>query len=217
MIYLLHGQDTASSRNFLLRLKEQYQTTTVIDVKKSKEIFEFPSEQLFEQKFLIVLENSIPKNADNLLPSITYDVAIWLPDSLEIIPKWVGKNLLFKLPETTSTFKLADLVFSGQEKQALRVLETLLQKSTPAELVIGILVRQLRLIDLVLEGETDRVSKNSFVQSKTSDQARKWSKKKVKLAGLRLLKADLSIKKGLLPAKLIFSKLTMDLCAMVNS
>ena len=217
MIYLLHGQDTASSRNFLLRLREQYKTTTTIDVKKSKGILEVPSEQLFEQKALIVLENSIPKNADELLPNSSSDVAIWLPDRLEIIPKWVEKNLLFKLSETTSTFKLADLVFLGQEKQALLILESLLKKSIPSELVIGSLVRQLRLINLVLEGEELKVSKKSFVQSKTVDQARKWSKKKVRLAGLQLLKADLSIKKGLLPVKLVFSKLTIGLCSMANS
>lgn len=217
MIYLLHGQDTVSSRNFLLRLKKQYQTATVIDVKKSKEIFELPSEQLFGQKSLIILENSVPKNADNLLPSITHDVVVWLPDSLETIPEWVGKNLLFKLSETASTFKLADLIFLGQEKQALILLGNVLQKNTAAELLIGSLVRQLRAINLVLEGEAHRVSKNSFVQSKTVDQARKWSKKKVKLAGLQLLKADLSIKKGLFSPQLIFAKLTMDLCGLANS
>ncbi len=217
MIYLLHGQDTVSSRSFLLRLKEQYQVTTVIDLKKTKGVFELPTEQLFEQKHLIVLENSIPKDADNLIPQVTNDLVIWLSDDLDTIPKWVGKNLSFKLTENVSTFKLADLVFSGQEKQALLVLKNLLQKNTPMELLIGSLVRQLRLINFALEDEVEKVSRNSFLQGKIKDQARKWSKRKVKSAGLRLLKADLSIKKGLLPANLVFSKLIIDLCEIANS
>ena len=217
MIYLLHGQDTVSSRNFLLRLKGQYQTTIVIDLKKSKGNFELPTDSLFEQKTLLILENSLPKNADELLPKVSFDVAIWLPESIETVPKWVDKDLLFKLSENSSTFKLADLIFLGQEKQALLVLESLFLNNTASELIIGTLVRQLRLVNLVLEGETEKVSKSSFVQKKASDQAKNWSLRKAKSAGLFLLRADLSLKKGLLPAKLVFTKLVVDLCSLANS
>jgi len=214
MIYLLHGQDTVSSRNFLTRLKEQYQSVTTIDLRKSRENFEIPSQELFEQKSLLVLENSLPKQAEQLLPRVGVDVVVWLPDSLWAVPSWVDKNLIFNLADNNSTFKLSDLVFLGQEKQALLVLEKLLINSVAAELVVGALVRQLRLITLVLEGEAGQVSKSTFLQKKVSDQAKLWSLRKIKSAALLLLKADVSIKKGLLPTKVVLTRLVVDLCSL---
>lgn len=217
MIYLLHGSDTVSSRNFLLRLKEQYQTSNVINVKKLKGGLDLPSEQFFGQKNLLVLENAIPKNAEQVVPTISSDVVIWLTESLENVPSWVEKNLHFQLTDSVSTFKLADLIFLGQEKQALSVLGNLTRNNTALEMIIGSLTRQIRLINLVIEGQEELVSKSSFVVKKSKDQAKLWSKRKLKQASMVILKADLSLKKGLLPKDLILTKMVMDLCGLAKA
>ncbi len=217
MVYLLHGPDTVSSRNFLLKLKNQYQATTTLDLKKTKGQLDFPTESLFARQGLLVLENSLPKEAGKIVERVQGDLVIWLSETVETVPNWVNKNLNFKLAETTTTFKLVDLVFQGQEKQALIVLERLLLENTPPELIVGSLIRQLKLLALALSGEVSKISASSFVQKKITDQARVWSLKKIKSAGLFLLRADLNLKRGLLPTKLNLENLVLDLCQLVAS
>jgi len=216
MIYLLHGPDTVSSRNFLLRLKKQYSFSTTIDVKKLRGSIDLPTIQLFEEKSLLILENSLPKNADKILPRISCDVVIWLAESLKPLPNWVSKDLHFQLYEPSSSFKLADLVFSGQEKKAQIVLAELMQKNTPLEIILGGLISQLRSINLILEGETQMVSKSSFVLKKTKEISKFWTFKKLKKASRLILKADLMFKKGLLSEKLLFPGLVSELAQLAK-
>jgi DNA polymerase III delta subunit len=217
MIYLIHGPDIVSSRNFLTRLREQYQAVTVIDVKKTKKDFELPTSDLFQEKQLLIIENELPKNAEQVIPKIEFDTIIWLPNTLENIPTWVDKENHFKPTESSATFKLADLVFAGSEKHALLFLEKLFLDNIFPEIVIGSLVRNLRQVALSLDGESSEISKSSFVQKKTEELAKHWSRKKLRLGALLLLKADLSIKKGLLPSRIILPKLIVDLCSLAKT
>jgi DNA polymerase III delta subunit len=214
MIYLLYGPDTVSSRTYLLKLKKNYSDHTTIEVKRQKDKVEIPTNTgLFGNKRLIIVENLIPKEEAPFKSSESIDIVIWTSEVV-IPPKWVDKSLVFKQENQASTFKLADAVSYGQEKQALLILKNLLLEKTPVELIIGSLVRQLRLLSLVIEGEVETISKSSFVQEKTREQGKKWSLKKVKKALLLVMKADFGIKTGQINAETALTLLVADLASL---
>ncbi len=84
-------------------------------------------------------------------------------------------------------------------------------------MVIGTLVRQVRLISLFLNGEKSEVSKSLYVQERVSEQARNWSTKKVRILLMYLLKTDLWIKQGKLSAEILLTNLTLNLCRLAKS
>src|SRR3989344_2678099 len=127
MIYLVHGEDSVSSKNFLLKMKNDYSSLDQVSFKNVKNVNELlPSGKgLFSEKKLVIIENfpirkgfEIPKNLD-------FDVVLWFAESVTA-PTWVDKSWYFKQREVNSSFKLADAVAYGQEKQALLVLKELL-------------------------------------------------------------------------------------------
>lgn len=199
MIFLLYGPDVASCRAFLLNFKKNYSDIVVISGKKQTAAsLHLPEEEnLFGGKKLFIIEDFAPKQKEPLEELGNIDIVI-TSQELTTPPSWVSKSWLFKQAETLSNFKLADQIALGQEKQALLTLSRLLKQRTPSELIIGSLVRQFRLISLVLSGETEAVSKSPFVISKTSQQAKSWNFSKVKKALILILKADFEIKTGLL-------------------
>ncbi len=217
MIYLLHGPDTVSSRTYLLKLRSNYDSWESVEPKllsKNPEVF-LRAQNLFTAKHLVIIENYLPKEDEPLpaLPSI--DVVIWT-DKLVSPPKWVDKNIPFKIAEQFSSFKLADAIGYGQEKQALILLEKLLAENTPAELIIGSLTRQLRLLSLALAGEWTQVSKSSFLQTKVAEQVKNWDRKKLRTASLLLLKADWDIKSGTLKAAETLTILIVKLTRLIS-
>lgn len=198
MIYLIYGPDTVSARSFLLNFRKNYPEHLVISGKKeSAGSLNFPQgTSLFSEKQLLIIDGFIPKEKEPL-PRIENTDIIILTEEIIFPPKWVDKSWLFKQSETLSNFKLADQVVSGQEKLALTTLTKLLKQKTPFELIIGSLVRQFRLLGLSLTGESEAVSRSSFIQEKTKVQATKWSIGKIRKALLLILKADFEIKNGI--------------------
>lgn len=196
MIYLLYGPDIVSSRSFLLKMKKDYSDQTTIEVKRQKDKIEIPKEaNLFGDKRLIIIDNLVPKEDSPIEKSDSIDIVI-VTTELLTPPSWVDKSLLFKQVDQASTFKLADSICYGQENQALTILKNLLLSKTAAELIIGSLVRQFRLLSLALEGDLNAASKSTFVQSKIREQVKNWNIKKIKKALLLLMKTDWEIKTG---------------------
>lgn len=211
MIYLLYGPDTVSSRTYLLKLKKNYSDQTTIEVKRQKDKVEIPTNtNLFGGKRLVIVENLVPKEDNRLESSELIDIAIWTSEVV-VPPSWVDKSLVFKQSDQASTFKLADSVSYGQEKQALVILKKLLAEKTPTELIIGSIVRQLRLLSLVLGGEVESISKSSFVQDKTKEQSKNWNLRKIKKGLLLLMKADFEIKTGQINSETALTLLVSDL------
>lgn len=213
MIYLVQGTDTVSSRTFLSKLKSRYSSTKNLDGKNINPSL-LNQETLLADKELLVIENfSLPK--DNPFKEIPLDLVIWL-DKETVVPKWVDKVFSFKEREQVNNFKLADAIGYGQEKVALQTLGKLLQKNTPPELIIGSIVRQLRLILLIFEDKKEKISTSSFVTQKITDQARNWNRRKLRSALLLTLKTDLEIKSGKLTAENALAILINHLCRLVN-
>lgn len=213
MIGLLHGPDVVSSREFLLKLKSQYDKTSTIILKKTAKFNELNFEKdLFSTKTLFVVENYTPKNEDKIVLEQGIDLIFWI-DELVKIPSWVEKNWIFKLNGQATAFKLADYVSVGQERLALLQLEKLLQANTPPELIIGALVRQFRLMVLVLDDHLKEASQSEFLQSKLVEQSKKWNLRKIRNASFTLLKFDWGLKNSTY-SKETLSLLVLDLCEL---
>lgn len=215
MIYLFHGEDSVSSKNFLLKLKNDYSSFDEISLKNVKNIRDvLPSGQgLFSDRKLVIIENFSLTKSPMLPKKLDYDVVLWFPETVTP-PVWVDKVWFFKPQQTSSSFKLADYIAYGQEKQALQLLGELLRQPREREMIIGTLVRQLRLLALSLNGENSEVSKSQFLQDKIRDQARNWSFRKIRTALIYLLKTDLWLKQGKLSGEALFTNLTIDLCRL---
>ncbi|HEY4695198.1 MAG TPA: hypothetical protein VIH52_04545 [Candidatus Nanoarchaeia archaeon] len=217
MIYLVHGPDTVSSRTFLLKLKSQYPSYETVNFKILKEnlsVF-LQSQNLFGNKKLLVIENFTPEQAKPLKPQEDIDLAIWLED-LITPPSWIDKSVPFKQIDQNSTFKLADAIAFGSEKQALTILEKLLLENTASELIIGALTRQIKLLSLGYTNEWEKVSKSPFLISKIREQLYHWNRKKLKAATLLLLKADWDLKSGGLARTHSLTQLVSRLCQLAK-
>lgn len=218
MIYLIHGEDVVSSKNFLLNLKKDYSSVDQISFKNVKKIDEIlpAGKGLFSDKKLVVIENFPLKKEAKLSSGLDYDVLLWFAASVTV-PSWVDKTWFFRQNQNVSSFRLADLVAYGQEKQALLILKDLLKQPAEREMIIGSLVRQLRLLSLALADELLEVSKSQFLQNKISDQAKNWNFRKIKAGLVYLLKADLWLKQGRLSSETLLTNLTLDLCRLSKS
>ncbi len=218
MIYLLHGEDIVSSKNFLLNLRKEYSGFDQISLKNVKNLDEaLPSGKgLFSEKKLVVIENFPLKKEFQLPKNLDYDVVLWFAESVSA-PSWVDKAWYFKQNQTQSSFKLADYIAYGQEKQALSLLNDLLKDPKEKEMIVGSLVRQLRLLALTISGELSEVSQSQFLQSKVKEQAKNWNLRKVRAGLIYLLKTDLWLKQGRLSVETLLTNLTIDLCRLSRS
>ncbi len=218
MIYLFYGPDVISSRAFLLNFKKNYSDIVVLSGKKQTTAsLQLPKEEnLFGGKKLFIIEDFVPKEKEPLEELGSIDIVMTSPELVNP-PSWVSKSWAFKQAETLSNFKLADQISSGQEKQALLTLTSLLKQKTPSELIIGSLVRQFRLISLVLSGDSEAVSKSPFVIDKTIQQAKNWNFSKVKKALILILKADFEIKTGVLNQEIALTILVSKIASLAKS
>lgn len=218
MIYLIYGPDSVSARSFLLNLRKNYAGHSTISGKRQTAFsLTIPREaDLFGGKQLLIIENFVPKENETLPKVDNIDIVI-LTEEILSPPKWIDKSWVFKQPEVLSNFKLVDQVVNGQEKLALITLTKLLKQKTPPELIIGSLVRQFRLISLSLAGETEVVSRSSFVQQKTKEQARNWSLGKIRKALLLVLKSDFEIKNGIINSESVLTLLINKLSLLGRS
>ncbi len=217
MIYLIHGPDVVSSKNFLLKLRENYSVVEVISEKESRKgDRKLPTGQtLFQDKKLVILENFDLKNF-KLPKTNDYDLVLWFDSVVSQIIK-ADKVWLFKEKNQVSSFKLADLVSYGREKQALETLNQLLRTKGEQELIIGSLVRQLKLITLVLKGETAEVSQSEYLKAKIVEQSRNWTLEKIRVGLLHLLKTDLLLKTGRASAETLLTNLTSTLARLAEN
>lgn len=213
MIYLVHGEDVVSSKNFLLKMRTDYTSLDQISFKGVKNIDELlpTGKGLFSERKLVIIENFPLRKGFELAKNLDFDVVLWFPETV-ITPTWINKVWYFKQRETNSSFRLADAVAYGQERQALLVLKELLRDPREKEMIVGSLVRQMRLIALSLSGEGQEVSKSQFLQEKVQEQARSWNFRKIRSALVYLLKTDLWLKQGKLSVETLLTNLTIDLC-----
>lgn len=217
MIYLIHGEDLVSSKNFLLKLKTNYTSIDNISLKNVKNLNQvLPSGNgLFSEKKLVILENFPLKKEIKLPQNLDYDTVLWFEESIDP-PNWVNKIWYFKQNQANTSFKLIDYIAYGQEKQALMTLKEVLFYPKEREMIIGSLVRLMRLLVFSKNGELAKVTTSKFLQEKTVDQAKGWDLRKIRAGLMYLLKTDLWLKQGKLSPENLFTNLTINLCRLRN-
>lgn len=210
MIYLLHGDDTASSRNFLTGLTEGFKTT-ILDG-KSLGISELEekmlSTSLFFDKKAVVVENLLSKNPKkkdfiSFLNLQRDGVLLILWEDKKVIKNAFSdlKNVTvkeFSLPQVY--FEFLDS-FAPHQVAKLYQMYHLLLLTTDATQIFYSLLKRLRAL-LILQSnsssmETDKMS--PWQLGKLRNQVRLWPKEKLVSFYSKLQDTEIKLKSGGLP------------------
>jgi DNA polymerase III subunit delta len=119
----------------------------------------------------------------------------------------------------TDIFILVDALGNGDSSKAMNMLQRLLDDQEPGG-IFGMVVRQFRLLlqarEILDEGGSSRevasqLGIQAFLANKIVDQARQFSLSRLEQIYHQLLKADLAVKTGEIPANLSLEMLVVDL------
>jgi DNA polymerase III delta subunit len=216
MHYFIHGDYHMGSRNLLTSLIEQGKNgqKEVIELDGSSLdlnglIQATQSNSLFGGEKLIVIENLFSrlksKEQEEMLKWLkTYDnsndIVFWEKKSIgKILQRNLPKNTTVKEFKTPAIiFKIVETLSPANKKQALNLLESILEKE-PAEFVFAMVVRQIRMLLLIAGGET--VGGAPWMVGKMKKQASSFSLEKLTERYQKLYEIDKEIKtgKGVMP------------------
>jgi DNA polymerase III delta subunit len=211
MITIIHGEDTASSRNYLAEYRQRVTnlvtfdaaTVTLTDLAQVLEgggLFSTDKSVLIEQLF------TKKKKSDELDAIVSYltkqsdaDIVSWegkelLPSLLKKFPKATVHS--YKLP--SSLFQFVDSLTPGNTTQSLQLFHTTLTTADP-EMIFAMLIRQFRLLLAVAESTADIDEMKRLApwqQQKLTKQAKTFSTKQLRLLYTQLAEIDLSQKTG---------------------
>ena len=197
MIYLVHGDDSLLSRRFLFRLKSGYDQVVDITGKNiSKERLELAlfSESLLAKKILVVVEDL--KNWQEIKGvrlNNASDLVFWFKNKIDLPDFPINRVILFDLRQA-SAFKLADALLMKNEKLSFLTLSSLLKQGEPAEKILGTIGFAFRNLALTLEGNLEKIVKNSYAQEKIKQQANFWTLSQISLAFDAIFTTDLRLR-----------------------
>lgn len=204
MITILHGQDTKSSREALLRLIADNDFMTVGELSPEKIAQVLSGTTLFPPAPLIVFENSLRSpiwrdtTIRKLLGSAAATVIFWESDQrpanlTSLIPE--AKILTFKPPATA--FHFLDNLRPGNPKVNLTLFRQAASDASP-EIIFSLLVK--RTLDLL----SPPTKAASWQISKLNYQAKSFSRAKLEQMAKDLLKIDRDQKTSSFPGDLSY-------------
>lgn len=158
MINIIHGTDIVASRKFFLDEKEKQENATILDGEKVTltdlaQIFEGGG--LFEESKTVFIEHLFARKkrkeefstlAEYIQKQSTHTIYLWEGKELEKSAFTIFKTAtprVFKLPQTL--FAFLDNLKPGNSKQLITLFHQTL-KTTDAEMIFFMLVRQIRLL-----------------------------------------------------------------------
>lgn len=221
MLTLIHGDDIAASRNFLINLKEKYKDIPILDgmsvsITDLTQILEGGG--LFNEEKIVFIENFFTKKKTtseyksilNFLKSISSsaDVIVWEAKLIEnsVINQLKGSTVrVFKLPQ--SLFAFLDGIKPGNGKQLVQQFHDALVNSNE-DAIFYMLIRQFRFLlafnekfnlELTLE-EVKRMQ--DWQKTKIQRQAKLFSSVKLIQTYRNLLAVEKAYKTGGLPSSL---------------
>lgn len=213
MIYLLHGDDIARSRNELFTLKASFPGREVREIsgkslEESDLIQSLSSQSLFGDELVVIIENICsanakkPKKLEELLTSILNEsqkntIILWeekeaSKTALSILTG-KAKITLFKLP--TQLFQFLDGIRPQNLHESIRIFTTLIQ-SEPPELIHAMLVKRVRQLLLLVSGETLE-SSQAWQVSRLTNQSKFFTLKGLTKLYHDVILADYQMKSGL--------------------
>ena len=212
MIYILHGDDTVASRNFMSGLVEEI-PTTMLDGKSlmlSQLEENIVSKGFFEEKKAVVVENLLSQNKKKEITAFLNNLK-----SETLVVLWEGKKLTktatnaiksaniheFSFP--SYYFQFLDSVTSGSGKRLFSLYHELL-KTTSEELIFYSLLKRVRLLVILSSGGTiaELAKMAPWQQSKLSQQLGRWNKKILHDFYRQLQETEIKMKTGKLPVGL---------------
>lgn len=211
MITIIHGDDIAASRNHFLELKKQKKgevsfTADQINMTDLAQVFEGGG--LFnETKYVFIEELMTKKKKSKELDAIlsylnrqakNHEIYLWekktiSPTTLKSLTTPTVKT--FKLPQ--ELFRFLDSIKPSNSQETLMLFHNTL-KTTEAEMVFFMLIRQLRLLLAVRENarieEVQRLA--PWQKSKLLTQAKSFPKNELVNTYIALHEIDKEIKTG---------------------
>jgi DNA polymerase III delta subunit len=184
MITVIHGDDTASSRNLLHNLKEKSPdsrvlTGSAVDLTTLTQLFE--SESLFSASKTVFIEELLTqkKQSADLEAILQYlnrhagEHTLYLWENKEVTKTILNKlknvdSRLYKLPQ--SLFQYLDSISPTDKSRALQLFHKTIATAEP-ELVFFMLIRHFRLL-LALSGDDAPIDEVKRMQP--------WQKNKIK-------------------------------------
>lgn len=213
MKYLLHGDDTTTSRKYLSELLEgsklsifDGKSVTITTLEES-----LLSQGLFAEKKAVVVENLLSKNSKkkdfiSFLNSTNSETLLILWEDKKLLKTTTNniKNINiqeFALP--TYYFQFLDALIPSQKKQVFRLYQELLKTYAPEQLLFSLLKRVRLLVILASNGETSEIAKMPpWMRSKLERQVKMWTKESLLLFYKKLQDSEIKLKTGMLPVDL---------------
>lgn len=212
MITLLHGDNVESSRNELMRLKEQA-IGIEIRILDGRSINEtnftqaLEANSLFSGSTLVIIENLFGKlgKKQKLITSLSAiitrsstatDIILWEDREVSItVIKSLGSGVkvqLFKTP--ISLFQFLDNLGLGSAKNSLFLFQKTLETHAP-ELILTMIVRRLRQV-IMLKDHVMPEGLQDWQASRLTSQAKSFTMEKLLSMYQRLLDIEYAIKSG---------------------
>ncbi len=210
MKYLLHGDDTAKSRNFLQELTEGFELTILEGKSLALNLFEenLVSSSLFEVEKAVVVENLISKNAKkkefvSLLNNYNGPFLTILWEDKKLTKTQFGSLKNFEIKEFLLPqyyFQFLDSFTQGNGKRLFSLYHELLTTYSE-EQVFYSLLKRLRILVVLSGGSmTDEIAKMAPWQiSKLKQQLRQWKNDKLLNFYKTLQETEIKLKSGRLP------------------
>jgi DNA polymerase III delta subunit len=222
MLTIIHGSDTAASRKYFLDQKQQHADALLLDADKVNltdlaQIFEGGG--LFGETKHVFIEQLITKKKKN---SDYKDIVAYLENQADdhMIILWENKDLEisttkafkkaavkpFKLPQTL--FVLMDSLQPGNGKTLVTLFHQTIE-SAEIEMVLFMLIRQIRILLALSEGnenEIDEIKRMApWQRQKLEKQARSFTKEELLEIYSKLYAIEYGQKTGNLTGPLLSS------------
>lgn len=212
MIYILHGEDTFTSRKKLNELIEKSEKTIRLDLKKTPVnliLQAFEDSDLFLEKKSIVLEG-ILKSTDGVIEQVnkesegkTTDVIIWSHALLDAKTlSAIKKPVVFNFPLPKPIFAFLDSLTPAFEKNTLQNFSEAL-KYTTDELLFYSIIKRIRLLLLFKTGKIDMYQDTKYLKpwqiGKLKKQADSWDIKELERIYSKLFDLEVLLKTSSLP------------------
>lgn len=209
MIVLIHGEDTASSRAYLMGFKLKFirLDATSDDLAEMTQVLEGSS--LFSESQNVLIENLFSKKTKNLSQIISLinqtQVNVYIYETKAVSKSNISKlkgtrSELFEYPKTLFSF-LDGIV--PDNRRAIELFRNAI-KTTNEEILLFMIVRQFRLmIGLSHGARIDEVLRLApWQKSKLLSQAQFFGKDRLRENYKKIFQIDLEHKTGMLPLPL---------------
>lgn len=212
MITIIHGDDTVSSRKYLIELKTASENSVTLDGKGltfNDLVHALKSNSLFSDGKNIFIENFFSKKNKELEESINLinknsnlNIVIW--DENELSKSQLSAFLkptikLFKIPQ--SLFSFLDSIKPGNVQNVTLFYSVL--KNSDENFLFSMIIRQFRLLLALRDGQNDSIDElqrlGPWQIEKLQRQSQMFTIEQLKKIYNKLYKIDLNIKTGVYP------------------